>query len=112
MVVGSYVRQKRDLLAPFTPSGRFAGLTVEHCAIDALPHPAWVKFEKHGDKDVRVPISQGYELYNALKRQGVPVKMVVYPRQPHGLQEPKMQLDAMQRNVEWFDQQLAKSRTP
>jgi len=52
MVVGSYVRQRRDLLAPFTAGGRFAGLTVEHCAIDALPHPAWVNFEKHGDKDV------------------------------------------------------------
>ena len=52
MVIGSYVRQRRDLLAPFTPGGRFAGLTVEHCAIDALPHPAWVNFEKHGDKDV------------------------------------------------------------
>jgi dipeptidyl aminopeptidase/acylaminoacyl peptidase len=67
---------------------------------------------QHGDKDVRVPISQGYELYNALHRQAVPVKMVVYPRQPHGLQEPKMQLDAMQRNVEWFDQYLGKNRTP
>jgi hypothetical protein len=51
MVVGNYVRQRRDLLAPFTPNGRFAGLTVEHCAIDALHHPAWVNFEKHGDKD-------------------------------------------------------------
>ena len=30
--------------------------------------------------DLRVPVSQGFELYNALKRQGVPVKMVVYPR--------------------------------
>jgi dipeptidyl aminopeptidase/acylaminoacyl peptidase len=64
---------------------------------------------QHGDKDVRVPISQGYELHNALRRQGVTVKMVVYPRQPHGLQEPKMQLDAMQRNVEWFDHYLAKN---
>ncbi|MBI3865684.1 MAG: S9 family peptidase [Planctomycetia bacterium] len=64
---------------------------------------------QHGDKDVRVPISQGYELHNALKRQGVPVKMVVYPRQPHGLQEPKMQLDAMHRNVEWFDHWLGKN---
>ena len=27
---------------------------------------------QHGENDVRVPISQGYELYNALKRQGVP----------------------------------------
>jgi len=25
------------------------------------------------------------------------------------LQEPKMQLDAMQRNVEWFDHYLAKN---
>ncbi len=69
---------------------------------------------QHGDKDVRVPISQGYELYNALKRQGVPVKMVVYPRQPHGLQEPKMQLDAMQacNAIEWFDHALAKNGKP
>src|SRR4029079_12468640 len=27
---------------------------------------------QHGDKDLRVPISQGFELYNALKRQGIP----------------------------------------
>ncbi len=58
---------------------------------------------QHGEADVRVPISQGYEFYQALKRQGVPVEMVVYPRQPHGLQEPKLQLDAMRRNLEWFE---------
>jgi dipeptidyl aminopeptidase/acylaminoacyl peptidase len=58
---------------------------------------------QHGEADVRVPISQGYELYNALKRQSVPSRMVVYPRQPHGIQEPKLMLDAMLRNVEWFD---------
>lgn len=57
----------------------------------------------HGEKDDRVPISQGYELYNALKRQGCPTKMVTYPRTPHGIQEPKLLLDAMNRNVEWFD---------
>jgi dipeptidyl aminopeptidase/acylaminoacyl peptidase len=32
----------------------------------------------------------------------VPVKMVVYPRQPHGIREPKLQIDAMKRNLEWF----------
>ena len=41
---------------------------------------------QHGDADLRVPISQGYEFYNALKRQKGPAKMVVYPRQPHGIQ--------------------------
>jgi dipeptidyl aminopeptidase/acylaminoacyl peptidase len=58
---------------------------------------------QHGEDDRRVPVSQGYELYNALVRQKVPVKMVVYPRQPHGIQEPKLIKDAMDRNLEWFD---------
>jgi dipeptidyl aminopeptidase/acylaminoacyl peptidase len=58
---------------------------------------------QHGEQDLRVPISQGYELYNALKRQNVPVRMVVYPRTPHGIQEPKLLLDALTRNLEWFD---------
>jgi dipeptidyl aminopeptidase/acylaminoacyl peptidase len=66
---------------------------------------------QHGDADVRVPISQGFEFYNALKRQNVPVTMVVYPRQPHGIQEPKMMLDAMQRNLDWFDRWIKGTQT-
>lgn len=58
---------------------------------------------QHGEADRRVPISQGYEFYNALKRQGVTVKMTVYPRQPHGFTEPKMTLDAARANLAWFD---------
>ncbi len=61
---------------------------------------------QQGDADVRVPISQGYELYNALKQQGVPVRMIVLPRQPHGPTEPKMQLAAMQSNLDWFEKYL------
>src|SRR4029450_3195783 len=60
----------------------------------------------HGEADVRVPVSQGYELYNALKRQKVPVKMVTYPRQPHGPHEPKFVLDIGQRLLGWFDAYL------
>jgi dipeptidyl aminopeptidase/acylaminoacyl peptidase len=58
---------------------------------------------QHGDADDRVPISQGYELYNALKRQGVTARMTVYPRQGHAFTEPKMTLDAARANLEWFD---------
>jgi dipeptidyl aminopeptidase/acylaminoacyl peptidase len=55
----------------------------------------------HGEADARVPISQGYELYNALLRRGVETEMVVYPRQPHAPVEPKFVLDVMQRRLEW-----------
>jgi len=61
---------------------------------------------QHGEVDLRVPISQGYEFYHALKQQGVPVRMLILPRTPHGLQEPKLQLKAAQSNVEWFDKWL------
>jgi dipeptidyl aminopeptidase/acylaminoacyl peptidase len=57
----------------------------------------------HGESDVRVPISQGFELYNAIKRQGVTAKMVTYPRMPHGPNEPKFMLDIMNRHIDWMD---------
>jgi len=66
---------------------------------------------QHGGADARVPPSQGYELYNALKRQNVLVKMVVYPRAPHDPQEPKQVLDIAKRNVEWFNHYVRQERS-
>jgi dipeptidyl aminopeptidase/acylaminoacyl peptidase len=58
---------------------------------------------QHGEADVRVPVSQSYEFYTALKRQGATTKLTVYPRQGHGFTEPKMILDVARANLEWFD---------
>jgi dipeptidyl aminopeptidase/acylaminoacyl peptidase len=74
----------------------------DHSAMFQIKGASTPTLIQHGESDMRVPISQGYELYNALKRQDVEVKMVVYPRAPHGLQEPKQRLDAMKRNLDWF----------
>jgi dipeptidyl aminopeptidase/acylaminoacyl peptidase len=57
----------------------------------------------HGEADERVPVSQGYEYYNALKHQGALAKMVVYPRQHHGPNEPKFIMDIMQRHIDWME---------
>ncbi len=57
----------------------------------------------HGEADDRVPISQDYEYYHALKNRGATVKMVVYPRQPHGFQEPKFIMDVAQRHLDWVE---------
>ncbi|HJP95383.1 MAG TPA: S9 family peptidase [Pyrinomonadaceae bacterium] len=65
---------------------------------------------QQGDADVRVPISQGYEFYNALKVKGVPTRMLVLPRQPHGPTEPRMQLAAMNANLEWFEKYIGSKR--
>jgi dipeptidyl aminopeptidase/acylaminoacyl peptidase len=65
---------------------------------------------QQGDADIRVPISQGYEFYNALKVKGVPTRMLVLPRQPHGPNEPKMQIAAMKANLDWFDKYIGANR--
>jgi dipeptidyl aminopeptidase/acylaminoacyl peptidase len=64
---------------------------------------------QHGERDERVPLSQGQELYNALKRQGCTTKMVTYPRTPHAIEEPRLLLDCMERNLEWFDRYVRES---
>jgi dipeptidyl aminopeptidase/acylaminoacyl peptidase len=65
----------------------------------------------HGTDDERVPVSQGYELYNALKRQGAEVKMVVYPRTPHSPREPKFIQDIMERHLDWVGRHVPGATT-
>ncbi|HEX5506435.1 MAG TPA: S9 family peptidase [Thermomicrobiales bacterium] len=61
---------------------------------------------QHGENDIRVPLGQGREFYNALKRRGVPVEMVIYPRQGHGVAEPRLMLDVRRRATAWFERWL------
>ena len=56
----------------------------------------------HGQQDQRVPTGQAQELYAGLRRQGVPVSLVFYPREGHGLGEPRHQLDKMRRELAWM----------
>jgi dipeptidyl aminopeptidase/acylaminoacyl peptidase len=66
---------------------------------------------QHGEKDDRVPIPQAQELYIMLRETGVPVEFAVYPRQGHLIMEPKLQLDMLTRNLNWFNRWL-KGVTP
>jgi dipeptidyl aminopeptidase/acylaminoacyl peptidase len=61
----------------------------------------------HGAEDRIVPVDQGYEFIRALKDRGVPVEMVVYPREGHGINERLHQLDRLSRWLEWFKRHLA-----
>ncbi|HVQ36379.1 MAG TPA: S9 family peptidase [Pyrinomonadaceae bacterium] len=67
---------------------------------------------QHGEADERVPISQGYEFYNALKVQNVPVRMIVLPRMPHGPNEPKMVLKSKETNLAWFEEYIGAKTNP
>ena len=81
-----------------------------HSAMFQIKGVATPTLIQHGERDERVPLSQGQELYNALKRQGCTTKMVIYPRTPHGIEEPRLMLDCMNRNLEWFDRYVGGSQ--
>jgi len=60
----------------------------------------------HGAADLRVPVSQGEEMYNALRLRKVPAQMVVYKRQPHGILEREARIDFMNRTADWFKEYI------
>jgi dipeptidyl aminopeptidase/acylaminoacyl peptidase len=56
-----------------------------------------------GEADPRVPYPQGQEFYRALRTLGVPTEFVHYPREGHGLREPRHRADQFMRMLAWFD---------
>jgi dipeptidyl aminopeptidase/acylaminoacyl peptidase len=52
--------------------------------------------------DTRVPVGQAQELDMGLKKNDVPVELVFFPREPHGLLEPRHQLDKLKRELTFF----------
>jgi dipeptidyl aminopeptidase/acylaminoacyl peptidase len=57
----------------------------------------------NGEADVRIPFPQAQETYQSLKFLGVPTTFVHYPREGHGLREPRHRADWYSRQAEWFD---------
>jgi dipeptidyl aminopeptidase/acylaminoacyl peptidase len=56
--------------------------------------------------DARVPITQSYQLYHALKDNGVSVKFIAYPVPGHFPADPVRQRDLFRRWVAWLDEHL------
>jgi hypothetical protein len=51
MVIGSYLRRKNDLLAPFGHDGQFQHLTVEDFEMPELRDAAWTDYELDGNRE-------------------------------------------------------------
>jgi len=71
----------------------------------ALKHAAKVKTPTllmHGENDSDVPIAEAEQYYIALKDVGVETVMVRYPREGHGLREPKHIVDGIERCIDWY----------
>jgi dipeptidyl aminopeptidase/acylaminoacyl peptidase len=56
-----------------------------------------------GEKDQRVPMPQSVEMFRALKTNGIPTRLFVAPREPHGWTELRHQLFKANAELEWFE---------
>jgi dipeptidyl aminopeptidase/acylaminoacyl peptidase len=55
-------------------------------------------------QDYRVPPTQSYKLYHALRDNGVPTKFIAYPIYGHNATDPVRQRDVQRRWMEWIEQ--------
>jgi dipeptidyl aminopeptidase/acylaminoacyl peptidase len=59
-----------------------------------------------GDKDFNVPIAGGEQMYQALRVQGVPAQLVVYPGEHHSFKRPSFLADRWRRYIDWLGRYL------
>jgi dipeptidyl aminopeptidase/acylaminoacyl peptidase len=64
---------------------------------------------EHQELDYRCPLSQAEQWYAALKKRGVPTKLIIYPNESHGMSrngKPRHRMERLAQNVGWFDEWL------
>lgn len=79
---------------------------LDHSALKFIKNAKTPLLIQHGADDIRVPLAQAQEFYFAAIKVGLPVEMVVYPRQGHSIREPQLALAAMEKNLNWFNKWL------
>ena len=60
----------------------------------------------HGEVDQRVPYEEGEQMYFALRRRGVPAKMIQYADQPHGIGGHWNNVHRMIHELKWWETYL------
>ena len=55
-----------------------------------------------GEADFNVPLLNSEQMYQALRSQGVPTELVIYPGQNHGLRKPSYIIDRYKRYLDWY----------
>jgi len=66
----------------------------------------------HGEVDQRVPYEEAEQLYFALKRRGVPAKMIRYQGQPHGIGGHWNNVHRMINELAWWNKYLRPGQRP
>jgi dipeptidyl aminopeptidase/acylaminoacyl peptidase len=64
----------------------------------------------HGERDQRVPYEEAEQMYFALKRRGIPAKMIIYEGMPHGISGHWNNVHRMLNELRWWETYLKDAR--
>ena len=87
----------------FPHQGNLMDVLWEHSALKHVAKAHTPTMMVHGENDNDVPITEAEQYYIALRDVGTDAVMVRYPREGHGVREPKHFVDFLERSMRWFE---------
>jgi dipeptidyl aminopeptidase/acylaminoacyl peptidase len=60
----------------------------------------------HGELDYRVPVGEGFQLFTALQRRGIPSRLLYFPDEGHWVLKPQNSKLWHEQVLGWFDEYL------
>ncbi len=87
----------------FPHQGNMMDVLWERSALKHVAKAHTPTMLQHGENDNDVPIAEAEQFYIALRDVGVEAVMVRYPREGHGLREPRHQVDSVDRSISWYE---------
>ncbi|HTJ50956.1 MAG TPA: S9 family peptidase, partial [Cyclobacteriaceae bacterium] len=104
--VDQYILQfENELGMPWNNLDRYLKLSYPFLKANRIKTPTLYMV---GEKDFNVPSVGSEQMYEALRVQGVPTKLIIYPGQFHGLTIPSYRKDRYTRYLQWYNTYLKK----
>jgi dipeptidyl aminopeptidase/acylaminoacyl peptidase len=87
----------------FPHRGNLMDVLWERSALKHVANARTPTMLVHGENDSDVPIAEDEQYYIALRDVGVDAVMVRYPREGHGVREPKHVVDWIDSSIRWYE---------
>ncbi len=87
----------------FPHQGNLMDVLWERSALKHVANAHTPTMLVHGENDNDVPIAEDEQYYIALRDVGTDAIMLRYPREGHGLREPKHVMDWIDRSIRWYE---------
>lgn len=102
--IDQYITQyETELGVPWKNKDKWIQLSYPFFNADKIKTPTLFMAS---EKDFNVPVAGAEQMYQALKSNGIPAELVIYPGQHHGISVPSYQVDRYTRYINWYNKYL------